>query len=222
MHWIIPLIMIFPFFPKLVSMDCGFTERKWRKRSIGTARGICSWAISKQDWKRELPERRQETCPLEISRKALHLQEVWVCKRCGLIVLLWYTNANLRSPEVCPSLFKNASCATDECKHGRLCAPSLLNSDLHLQESQAESCELGKAAHLQRGITFPGLWAEPCSLTSQVPTSLTRYPYPHHTQSFSPEPFYGYIWLSKGNWFSGTLMYQMWDWLWDPEGQLGQ
>lgn len=126
--------------------------------------------------------------------------------------LIWHTNVNLRSFEVCPSLLKNASHTTDKCKHRRSCSPSLLNSDLHLQENQAEHHELGNAIHLQRGITVPGLWAESChSSRSQVPTSTTPHSCPHHTHSLGLEPFQRSIWLSKGNWLSGALMYQMWD-----------
>lgn len=132
----------------------------------------------------------KKACTLEISREALHLKEALVCRRCQLIVLLRCTNVNLRSSEVCPSLLKNASHATDECKHRRSFSRSLLNSDLHLQESQAENHELGNAACLQRGITVPGLWAESCSSKFWVPTSPIPHPCPHHTQSLGPEPFH--------------------------------
>ena len=161
-------------------MDLGFTDRKWRSRSIGTARGICSQAISEQALKWELPARRKESLlSWEISKEALHLKEVWICRRCPLIVLLWYTNVNLRSLEVCPSRFKKVSCTTHEYKHWRSYSPSLFNSDLHLQESQAETHELGKAVHLQRDILF-----QACGLNNAVQSPRCQPPWhtiPAHT-----------------------------------------
>lgn len=114
---------------------------------------------------------------------------------------------------VCGWPFSPEKCIlySDKCRHWRSCSPSLLNSDLHLQENQAENHELGNAVHLQRGITVPGLWAESCSSRSQVPTSTAPHSYPHHTHSLGLQPFQGSIWLSKGNWLRGALMYQMWD-----------
>lgn len=64
---------------------------------------ICFWSISRQ-WE---PQRgSKKACTPEISREALHLKEVWVCRRCQLIVPLWHTNVNLSSFEVCPFLLK--------------------------------------------------------------------------------------------------------------------
>lgn len=144
------------------------------------------WAISRQDPKWELPEGRLESLHSGdfqrgfASERGLSLQKK----------LLWHANVTLRSFEVCPSLLKNASHTTDKCKHPRSCSRSLLNSDLHLQENQAENHELGNAVHLQRGITVPGLWAESCHCSrSQVPTSTAPRSCPHHTQSLGLEPF---------------------------------
>lgn len=158
-------------------MDSGFTDRKWRNKGIRTGRGVCSGLFPGKTTNGNSQRGDKKAHALEIFRELLHLKEVWVCRRCQLIVPLWQANVNLRWFVVCPSLLKNASHTIDKCKHWRSCSPSLFNSDFHLQENQAENHELGNAVHMQRDITLLGLWAESCNSRSQVPTSITSHSY---------------------------------------------
>lgn len=80
------------------------------------------WAISRQDPKWELPERRLESLHSGdfqrcfASERGLSLQKM----------LLWHANVNLRSFEVCPSLLENASHTTDVSIEGHVLAPFLI------------------------------------------------------------------------------------------------